>query len=186
MIIVCTEIARIIVPHMKTPQRWRTFRIYVIVVFAILTLFDVMTSFCDVTWRHDVIVWRHTTSWCHSKGQSNVSCHKRQEKAVKLTGNHIFQPGDLDLWPWPTNSSEILSRSIRTNFGVNTSNGLTVRALTNWQTDGKTDGKTHRNTGPILLPRPLTQEVKIYVSEMTAVLSIIAGTGSMEPVIGDW
>ncbi len=37
---------------MKTPQRWRTSRVYVIVVFAILTLFDVMTSFCDVTRRH--------------------------------------------------------------------------------------------------------------------------------------
>ena len=45
------------------PQHWRTSRVYVIVVFAILTLFDVMTSFCDVTWRHDVILWHHTKSW---------------------------------------------------------------------------------------------------------------------------
>ncbi len=25
-----------------------------------------MTSFCDVTWRHDVILWRHMTPWRHS------------------------------------------------------------------------------------------------------------------------
>ncbi len=45
----------LILDLMKTPQRWRTSRIYVIVSFAILTLFDVVTSFCDVNWRHDVI-----------------------------------------------------------------------------------------------------------------------------------
>ncbi len=50
---------------MKTTQRWCTSRVYVIVVFAILMLFEVMTSFCDVTWRHDVILWRHTKSWHH-------------------------------------------------------------------------------------------------------------------------
>ena len=26
--------------------------------------------------------------------------------------NHLFRPGDLDLWPWPLNSSEILSSSM--------------------------------------------------------------------------
>ncbi len=41
---------------MKTPQRGRTSRVYVIVVSAILTSFVVMTSFCDINWRHDVIL----------------------------------------------------------------------------------------------------------------------------------
>ncbi len=27
---------------------------------------DVMMSICDVTWRHDVNMWRHMTSWHHT------------------------------------------------------------------------------------------------------------------------
>ncbi len=87
---------------MKTPQLWRTSRVYVMVVLP---------------------YWRYLMSWRHS-----VMSH------------------DIDINPC-------------TNFGANASNGLAVRALTNWQTDGK----THRNTGPILLPRPLMREVKIHV-----------------------
>ena len=67
----CTEIST-----MKTPQHWRTSRVYVILVFAILMLFDVMTSFCDITRRHGhhghhgpayptvtvIMLWHHVTS----------------------------------------------------------------------------------------------------------------------------
>ena len=37
---------------------------------------------------------------------------------------------------------------------------LLERRLTDGQTDRRTDGQTDRKTGPILLPRPLTREVK--------------------------
>ena len=42
------------------------------------------------------------------------------------------------------------------------SSGLAVRALTNWQTDRR----EHRNTGSLLLHRPLTRDVKILITCM--------------------
>ncbi len=48
--------------------------------------------------------------------------------------NHVFQPSDCDLWPWPLNSSEILSRSTPLpNFG---SVHQSVHPWECWLTDG--------------------------------------------------
>ncbi len=44
---------------MKTPQRWRTSRVYVIIVSATLTLFGIMMSFCDV----NRLAMRALTNW---------------------------------------------------------------------------------------------------------------------------
>ena len=78
----------------------------------------------------------------------------------KKLRNHIFDlvTWIFDLWPWPSNSSEILSRSIPIwNF---VSICQAVWPWERWRTDrrkhGKTDRRTDGNTGPILLPRLLT------------------------------
>ncbi len=64
----------------------------------------------------------------------------------------FFQNGDFDLWPWPLNSSKILSKAMSTpNFR---SVAQTVQPWERWQTDTHTDTQT----GPILYPRQLTQE----------------------------
>ncbi len=129
-----------------------------------------LTSFRDVMW-HNVIPWRHMTSWHHRTGQDFTWSHSNKKVLRK---SHFFVPMTLtfDLWPWPSNLYEILSRSILvttlvtirqavwpmtltvklvrdfikvnpcTNFGTNMSNCLAVRLLTNWQTGGKTERHT--------------------------------------------
>ncbi len=61
--------------------------------FAIPTLFDVMTSFCDVTWRHSVT--SHDVMTSH--------CRPGYKMLVTLT---------FDLWPGPSHSSERSSMPI--------------------------------------------------------------------------
>ncbi len=129
------------VNKMKMPEHWRTSRVYVIVVFAILTLFDVMTSFCDATWHHDVMLWRHTMSWCHIIGQDI------KWKCLTLE-NDVFQPSDLDLWPMTLAIKlvwEVINTNPCTNFQVHTS---IVWLWEHWLTDRHTDTQM----GPILLP----------------------------------
>ncbi len=48
---------------------------------------------------------------------------------------------------------------VNPKFRVRKSNGTAVSVLTNWQ--------THRHTGPILYPRPLTREGIIQISSVT-------------------
>ncbi len=43
-----------------------------------------MTSFCDVNWRHDVILWRHTTSWHHIKWFGSESAYLIQHPPVTV------------------------------------------------------------------------------------------------------
>ncbi len=93
---------------------------------------------CDVMWCHDVMPWRYVTSQCHSKGQSNVTCHTKQEKVVKLTENHVFQPDDLELWPMTLPIKlirDMAKMHLCTKFEVRTSNSSVVRVLTNRHTD---------------------------------------------------
>ena len=95
-----------------------------------------MMSYHDVTWRHDVVPWRYVTS---CRDVHDVRCHDKLalcNSPIWNFRNHVFQPGDLDLWP--SNSSEISSRSTPPpNFGHT---------------------HTHTQAGPILYPRPLTRE----------------------------
>ncbi len=53
---------------------------------------DVLTSFCDVTLRHDVIPRRHATLQNHTIGQCFISWHSNQ-KIMEITF--------LTWWPWP-------------------------------------------------------------------------------------
>ncbi len=72
---------------MKMPQRWRTSRVYVTVVFAILTLFDVMTS--------------------HRRPG-----YKMQESNIRKWRSFNLVTLTFDLWPWLSNSSERSSMPI--------------------------------------------------------------------------
>ena len=73
--------------------------------------------------------------------------------------NMIFM-FDLDLWPMTLTFNPIQAR-VKVNLHAKNrghrSNGLAMRA----QTDRRTDRQTHTHTRPIILPLPLTREVKI-------------------------
>ncbi len=56
---------------------------------------------------------------------------------------------------------DIIQGNVPAKFQVRSSNGSTMRALTDRQTDRHTDTQTHTQTGPILYPRPLTREGNI-------------------------
>ena len=81
-------------------------------------------------------------------------------KCLSIDGPPVSCPPcqySFDLWPWPSNSSEILSRSTPpSNVG---SLCQTVQPGERWQTHRHTD--THIQMGPIPCPRPLSQEGKL-------------------------
>ena len=110
----------------------------------------VMTSRCDVMWRHDVRLWRHMMPYNMTKWNCEPS------QPTWKSENNVFQPSDLDIWPM-TLTFELIRDIVKVNpstkFWVCTSNGSARRVLT--------DKHTHRCTGPILYPRPLTREGKI-------------------------
>ena len=121
--------------------------------FALLMLFDILTTICAVRLVlsfNDVMTSHQRSGFCI-----------RWLKLEKLGKSH-FWLCDLDLWPMTL--TIILGLDFvkvnACNFHAHPSNSLALRALTNWQTDGKTVRRKDRNTGPILLPRPLTREVK--------------------------
>ncbi len=75
---------------MKTPERWRALPRHALFVsiLAQMSSNDVKTLHCDVTWCHDV-----TPS-------HDVLCHnKKAMPNLHRSENHVFQNGDLDLWP---------------------------------------------------------------------------------------
>ncbi len=105
---------------------------------------DVILSYHDVTWRHtvtsrDVMMWRHMTSGVMTNWLNANS-------PIWNFGNHVFQPGNLDLWPM-TLTFELIWDIIKINasikFQVCMSNGSAVRALTNRQCT-QTHWHTHR------------------------------------------
>ncbi len=104
---------------------------------AMMSCCDVMTSRCDVTLRH--------ISW-----HNNSSLQSRQSHNKKSENHFFFQNGEelnfdkinwtlnFDLWPWPPNSSEILSKAMSTpNFS---SLAQMVQPWECWQTNTQTDG----------------------------------------------
>ncbi len=100
----------------------------------------------DVTWRHVTSMMSRDVPWHHIQRHSSVWLWN-----MKIA---FFRLMTLNFDLWPSNSSEILSRYIPVpNLGFL---GPMVQLWDHWQTDTH----THRWTGPILLPRPLMQEVK--------------------------
>ncbi len=78
------------------------------------------------SWRHAVT--SHAWCWMTSYGIRKWSCTGQH---IWKSENNFLQPSNLVLWPWLSNSSNILS---------NTSNGSAVRVLTNRHTDAHRDG----------------------------------------------
>ena len=100
----------------------------------------------DVTWHHavtshDVMVWRHMPSFCNDRMYLS--------ETSEIT---FFNLATLTFDLWPLNLAEIISRSFPLPNFVTL--GQTVQPWERWLTDTQ----THRHTGPILYPRPLTRE----------------------------
>ncbi len=91
--------------------------------------------------RHNIMAWRHMTLWCHSViSRDMMSWHDvrwRHDRIYKdLTHQKLRKSRFSSWWPWPSNSSEILSMSMPPpNFG---SLCQTVRQWEGLQTDTHT------------------------------------------------
>ncbi len=108
-------------------------------------------------WRY-LTSWRQSvpSDWCyHSMMSSVTSCdvmisHQRSGfciRSLKLdkVGKSRFLPRDLDLWPMTLTIKlglDFIKFHACTKFHARTSNGLAVRALTNWQTETRIHGQT--------------------------------------------
>ena len=106
-------------PHHNHDQFWRKLKlkIYMNIWFAPALMHLLRRpSFCptDVIWERHVTKWchqwHHMTSW-HSRTGQDFTWSNSNQKTGEIT---FFVPMTLtfDVWPWPSNSSEILSRSI--------------------------------------------------------------------------
>ena len=100
-----------------------------------------MTSYCDVT------------PWCHTMTSHVVMMlQHRPEFSVSLSkwetlGNHVFWPGDLDLWPMTLIFKliqEVMKVKPCTKFRDHRSNGSAGRVLTEGQTHTHTDTQTDK------------------------------------------
>ena len=131
---------------MKMPERSRTSRIPLM-----YSPFD-RKSFC-----HDVLTHTHTPHNSVRNWRENFIW--TSETWVAWTpfrqkpGNHIFWPGDLDLWPTTLTYNPSLA-----NLKVNSHTKVKVIGQMIWPWEySHTD--THRKTAPILWSRPQTWEV---------------------------
>ncbi len=91
----------------------------------------------------DITVWRHMASYVMA-----VSLHVPSHQKI-----HVFQHGDLDLWPMTLTFElirDIIMVHTSTKFWVCTSNSSPMRALTDTHTlthtQRQTDRQTHRHT----------------------------------------
>ena len=120
---------------MKTPERWRALPRCALFgsILGQKLLRDVKTSRRDVTWRRAVT--SHDVR-CHDQ-MALCNLHRsHHKKSRKIT---FFKMATLtfDLWPWPLNLSEILSKAMfLPNFRPV---AQTVQAWERWQTDTLTD-----------------------------------------------
>ncbi len=154
---------------METPERWRALprRALFVSILAQKSSKDVKMSCRDAVPRRDPVPWRHVMSWRRTVTSRDVMSWCHMTSGVMTNWLCVIQPSEtleitffnlatltFDLWPWPSNSFEILSRSMPPpNFG---SVCQTVQPWERWLTDRQTD--TH--TGPILYPWSLTREGK--------------------------
>ncbi len=118
-----------------------------------------MPRSCQRTSRRHAVT-SHDVTWCQNVFTKWI-CAIYTGDIIKKSENHVFQYGDLDLWPM-TLTFELIRDFIKVNvptyFWVRMSNRSTMRALNNRQ--------THRHTG--LYPRPLTREGKIKTTLLGA------------------
>ena len=99
----------------------------------------------------DVTPWRHVTSWRLAVTSHDIRwhdkmslCNLHRSHHKKMSENHVFffkmASLTFDLWPWPSNLSEILSKAMfLPNFR---SVSQTVQLWEHWQTHRQTDRHT--------------------------------------------
>ncbi len=120
---------------MKTPERWRALPRHALFAstFGQKSSKDVKTSRHDATWRHDVVPWRHMTSWCDVAWRPFVMTECTNCNLSETSEITFF---NLDLWPM-TLTFELI-RDIKVNastkYWVCMSNGSAVRVLTDRHT----------------------------------------------------
>ncbi len=88
---------------------------------------DVATSWRDVVTSRDIVTSWHDVRW------RLVMTECTKIWPIRNFGNHVFQPGDLDLWPMTLTFElirDIMKVNVSTTFWVSMSNGSAVRALT--------------------------------------------------------
>ena len=107
------------------------------------SLCDVMMSYHDLTWCHDIILRRHMKSH-HRAKWFHMGIPFRQKPQ-----NHI---SDLVTLTYNPSLAKVMVNSYTKNQG-HKSNGSAVRVLTHTQTH------IHTQSAPILWPRLLTREV---------------------------
>ncbi len=107
---------------------------------------DVKMSRHDVMWRHDVVPWRHMTSWCDVTWCPFVMTECTNINLSETSEITFFNLATLtfDLWPWPLNLAEIISRSFPLPNFVTL--GQTVQPWERWLTDTQTHRLTDRQT----------------------------------------
>ncbi len=99
---------------------------------------DVMTSYHDAMWRHDVVPWRNVTSWRHAVTSHDGRCH------------------DLDRWPMTsTLELDLDTFSLDLHAEIQACISVCLARIVR-----QTDTHTHRQTMPKLLHPPLKRGVK--------------------------
>ncbi len=90
---------------------------------------------------HDLILWRHDV-YCdvHILASPYIIWDRSNQKSMEI----IFWPRDLDLWPWPSNLTQILSRSMC--LPIFKPLPKTVQLWECWITDTHTHTHAHTHT----------------------------------------
>ena len=95
-------------------------------------------------WRHMTscdVMWRHVTSQqCDMTYYVITKWTVHSFSPFICLENHVFWPGDLDLWPMTLSIKlvrDIVEIHPSTNFRVRMSNGSAVRVFTDRRTDGR-------------------------------------------------
>ena len=155
--------------NMKTPERWRTSRDPCCKVpspQSPIAMMDrhtqtngsdsnTLTAYYIYTKSHFMISRTRTQISCMQKTracarvkfmlhfvyQGQWLYSKHPSETVR---NHVFWPGDLELWPWPSNSASILWRCIPIPKFMSLCQ--MVQPGDRWITDTQTDTHTHTHT----------------------------------------
>ncbi len=148
-----------VIYNMKTPERWRALpqRALFASIFAQKSFNYVKTS---CTWRHDVVPSRHMTSWCDVTWRHFVMTECTNINLSETSEITFFNLATLtfDLWPWPLNLAEIISRSFPLPNFVTL--GQTVQPWERWLTDTQTHRLTDRRDRFYTLDRWRGREIR--------------------------
>ncbi len=148
---------------MKTPERWRALPRCPL----LSVLLPHRPSNTDIS---HIATANVCTKGCGAFSMVIVRISKKHLQPVKEKPQSDFRAfqnlgSEHSIEGAPASLYNLIQKCPR-SFWVRTSNGSVVRALT----EGQTDKRTDRQTGPILYPRPLTQEGKM---QMTAPLLLL-------------